>query len=88
MMNSGCERRCMLRKAMLFGAKRLLLDAPIEQPDCNGIRLRKIVAQPGPGCTPKLDPGFRRDDGILEPYSAAAFFWPSSFMAVPKRACA
>ena len=36
----------------------------------------------------KLDPGFRRDDGIMEPYSAAAFFWPSSFMAVPKRACA
>ena len=36
------------------------------------------------GCTPKLGSGFR----IMEPYSAAAFFWPSSFMAVPKRACA
>ena len=77
-----------LRKAMLNVAKRLLLDALTEQPDCNGIRLRKIVAQPGPGCSPKLGPGFRRDDGITEPYSAATFFWPSSFMAVPKRAWA
>jgi hypothetical protein len=39
------SRRCMLRKAMMFVAKRLLSDARIALPECIEKRMRKIVAQ-------------------------------------------